>query len=299
MPSHIAVVPASTKAGKETIRVLLNSESKPLVRGFYRDISKAPAEFTQNANFEAVQGDVGTGDGLDFGGSNAVFYIPPPIYDGTDTAEWATRSATNMKKALAAAPSVKRLLIFSAMGSQNSHSIGVLKLNHISDEILKNVVPEVLIIRPSYFFEEFAYLLDEAKADPPVITSWLTPIDHKIPMVSLKDISECCANSLLSEETKPSPHYFKLFGPQLYSSRDLKNAVEEVTGKEVELKLVEKDELPKFWSHMLPEAYVQDFVGMTSAILPDGIISKDFVYDDNTIAGKVKFVDALRQMYTK
>ena len=122
MSPHITVLPASTKAGRETIRALLSSDSKPCVRAVYRDPAKAPPEFLENSNFEAVKGDVGDGDSLDFTGSNAVFYIPPPILDGTNQAEWATRTATNVKNALKKA-NVNRLLILSALGSQNSSGI--------------------------------------------------------------------------------------------------------------------------------------------------------------------------------
>lgn len=202
MSHHITVLPASTKAGRETIRALLASDSKPSVRAVYRDPSKAPAEFIKNSNFEAVNGDVGDGNSLNFTGSNAVFYIPPPTYDGTDQGEWATRAANNVKKALEAA-NVKRLVILSAIGAQNSSGIvrtrknistltmnktnrlqGVLRLNHISDEFLKDSVPEVVIIRPTYFFEDFAHLLDAAKDENPTVHSWITPIDYKIPLVS-------------------------------------------------------------------------------------------------------------------
>ncbi|KAF4964379.1 hypothetical protein FSARC_7678 [Fusarium sarcochroum] len=299
MPFHIIVLPASTKAGRETIRTLLESESKPSVRGVYRDPSKAPAEFVKNSNFEAVKGDVGNGKSLDFTGSNAVFYIPPPIYDGTHHQEWATRTANNVKNALQNAPTVKRLLILSAIGSQNQSGIGVLRLNHISDEILKDSVPEVLIVRPSYFYEDFGHLLDAAKEDNPSIKSWITPIDFKIPMVGLKDIAECCANSLQSEFTKPSPHYFKLFGPRFYSSIDLKEAVEEVTGKKVELELVERDQLLDYWKGIVPEVYAQEFMDMTTAGLPGGVIAENFVYDDNTVKGRQELVDSLRNLYTK
>ncbi|GKU06043.1 unnamed protein product, partial [Fusarium langsethiae] len=118
MPYHITVLPASTKAGRETIRALLASDSKPSVRAIYRDPSKAPAEFIKNSNFEAVKGDVGDGNSFNFAGSNAVFYIPPPTYDGTDQGEWATRAAANVEKALKDA-NVKRLVILSAIGAEN------------------------------------------------------------------------------------------------------------------------------------------------------------------------------------
>ncbi|KAF5667618.1 hypothetical protein FHETE_5676 [Fusarium heterosporum] len=295
MPYHITVLPASTKAGRETIRVLLESEAKPSIRAVYRDPSKAPAEFVQKSNFEAVKGDVGNGSSLDFTGSDAVFYIPPPTFDGTDQAEWATRSATNVKKALKDA-GVKRLLILSAIGSQNSSGIGVLRLNHISDEMLKDSVPEVAIIRPSYFFEDFGSLLDAAGEENPIIYSWITPIDYKIPMVGLKDVAENCANSLL-EPAKPSPHYWNLFGPRAYGSVDLKEAIEEITGKRVELVLVERDQLLDYWKNIVPEAYAEEFKEMTTCGLADGVIAKDFVYDEKTVRGKQELIDGLRGVY--
>ncbi|KAI6777044.1 hypothetical protein HG530_000989 [Fusarium avenaceum] len=295
MPSHITVLPASTKAGRETIRTLLKSESKPSIRAVYRDPSKAPAEFVQNSNFQAVKGDVGDGSSLDFTGSDAVFYIPPPILDGTDQAEWATRSATNVKKALKDA-GIKRLLLLSAIGSHNSSGIGVLCLNHISDEILKDSVPEVAIIRPTYFFEYFASLLDAAKEENPKLYSWIAPIDYKIPLVGLKDVAENCANSLLSP-AKPSPHYWTLFGPRPYSSTDVKDAVEEVTGKKFELVLVEEDQLLDYCKQMVPEAHAQEFKEMVTASVPGGVIVKDLVYDENIVKGKQELVDGLRAAY--
>ncbi|KAF5248973.1 hypothetical protein FAUST_53 [Fusarium austroamericanum] len=296
MSHHITVLPASTKAGRETIRALLASDSKPSVRAVYRDPSKAPAEFIQNSNFEAVNGDVGDGNSLNFTGSNAVFYIPPPTYDGTDQGEWATRAANNVKKALEAA-NVKRLVILSAIGAQNSSGIGVLRLNHISDELLKDSVPEVVIIRPTYFFEDFAHLLDAAKDENPTVHSWIAPIDYKIPLVGLKDVASNCANHLLVSTAKPSPHYLNVFGPRVYGSVDLKEIVEEVTGKKFELKLVEEDQLLDYWKQIVPEAHVEEFKEMTTAGLSGGVIAKDFVYDETTVRGEQELVDALRALY--
>lgn len=123
MPSHITVLPASTQAGKETIRFLLDSKENPSVRGIYRDPSKAPVEFTGNPKFEATKGDVGAGTGLNFEHSNAVFYVPPVTYGGMPNDEWATQTATNVANALKKAPNVKKLLLHSSLGAQFSHSI--------------------------------------------------------------------------------------------------------------------------------------------------------------------------------
>lgn len=123
MPPTITVLPASTVAGKATIRLLLASPEAPLVHGIYRDPTKAPSEFTQNPRFSAAKGDVGGEDSLDFTQSSAVFYIPPPTYDGRDTAVFATHAATNVANGIKRAPSVKRLVLHSALGAQRDHGI--------------------------------------------------------------------------------------------------------------------------------------------------------------------------------
>jgi len=123
MAPHITVVPASTRVGTETIRRLLASPEKPSVRGIYRDTSKSPAEYTDTHNFEAVKGDVESGDGLDFTGSDAVLYVPPPIYEKEmDLADWARQTATNVRNALHRA-NVKSLIILSGLGSQHDHGV--------------------------------------------------------------------------------------------------------------------------------------------------------------------------------
>lgn len=118
MVSHITIVPASTQAGKNAVAALLKSNEGPTVRAVYRDPAKAPAEYTQNPRFEAVKGDVTTGAGLDFSGTEAVFYIPPPTFDGELTnEEHGKKTAGNILAALKKAPTVKRLVLHSALGA--------------------------------------------------------------------------------------------------------------------------------------------------------------------------------------
>lgn len=70
-----------------------------------------------------MKGDVGADDNLDFTKSDAVFYIPPPTYDGRDTADFATQSATNVARAIQRASTVRRLVLHSAVSAQNDHGI--------------------------------------------------------------------------------------------------------------------------------------------------------------------------------
>lgn len=122
MTYNVAIVPASSKAGENAIRYLLETDTKVYIRAIYRNTSKAPADFLKHANFEAVKGDVSDGDSLNFAGSDAVLFNQPPTYDGTDLGEFATKTATNMKNALVAG-GVKKLVILSALGAQHSSGI--------------------------------------------------------------------------------------------------------------------------------------------------------------------------------
>ena len=117
MPLRISVIPASTQAGQAVISSLLEDERKPLVRAIYRNPDKALNKFKKHPNFEAIKGDVSKGGDISFATSDAVFYVPPPTFDGTDSAEFAKITAQNVKDGLKRA-SIKRLVLFSAIGAQ-------------------------------------------------------------------------------------------------------------------------------------------------------------------------------------
>lgn len=116
---HITVVPASPKTGLATIRALLASPGQPMIRGYYRDLAKVPAELTaQHPRFEAVQGDVEDLDTLDFSGSDAVFNITPPVYEeGKDIVAHAQLVSENVKTAVRKA-GVRKLVLLSSVGAQ-------------------------------------------------------------------------------------------------------------------------------------------------------------------------------------
>lgn len=78
---------------------------------------------------------------------------------------------------------------------------------------------------------------------------------------------------------------------------DVKLAVEEVTGKKLEIAAIPKYQLEGFFSEQVPAAYVQAFVEMTTAALPGGTMAGDFGDHEHTVKGKVELVDALRKLY--
>jgi hypothetical protein len=328
----ISVVPASTRAGQATISALLSLEDTLKVHGLYRDLSKVPPEFSSHPKFTSSQGTVASNESMDFSGSDAVFYIPPPPEDSPDVGEAARQYAINVRGALKRAKSVKRLVLFSSMGAQHDNGIvsssksryvvaylpylqGILRINHLSDNILRHSAEEVVIPKPGYFQESWAHAFQTSKADPPVFYSPVSPADHKVPMVSLPtmrssnklnhsqvsliDVGKVCAQKLL-ETGRPlptNPHFFDLYGPRNYSALDVKMAIEQVTGRPTEAVVIPKEQLAEFYSQTYPPNMIGDVVEMTEAALPGGIMVTDFEGDENTVRGDVELVDALQKIY--
>ncbi|KAF6832716.1 NmrA family protein [Colletotrichum musicola] len=301
MPPHITVLPASTQAGTQTIRFLLSSDLKPLVRGIYRNPSKAPAGFTNNPNFEAVQGDVATDTSdLNFSGSDAVLYVAPPTWDDdVDHDEYSYRTANKVRDAVWK-NGIARVVIQSAMGAHyDKEKVGTLRLNHITDEVLKDAAPEVVIVRPGYYFQFWAAALKTMSQEPARFESPFSPEDFKIPMVSTKDVGQYLAKALLADSIAPDARDVRLFGPRHYSALDVKEAIEAVTGKKGELRVVPEGKFAEYWGKSIPAAHVPDFVVFIKSMLPGGVIAQDYGEGPDAVRMKTELVDELREIATR
>lgn len=160
-------------------------------------------------------------------------------------------------------------------------------------------MPEVTILQSTHFQEEFEYMFQMPLGDPPTISSWIAPRNCKIPIVSLRDVGEVCANSLLSKLESPSPQVLKIFGPRAYSSVDLRNMFEEITANKVELGLAQGEDLKTFFRQILPEYCIADFMEMIESSLPGGLIAKEYEADENTVTGKVDMWEVFRELGEK
>ncbi|KAK0387246.1 hypothetical protein NLU13_5559 [Sarocladium strictum] len=290
---QVTIIPASSSVGRATVRALLASPSQPVVRAIYRDVEKAPEEFRQNPRFQAVRGDVGSGD-LDFGASEAVLYVPPMVVDGSDVDEFATRAATNVKRAIRNAGTVKRLISQSALGS-NREGNGILRINTITDELLRDAAPRTFIIRPCTFYDTWKPALEAVLKGAGSFESYLSPVDWKVPMVSVRDIASHCVRILLDDVGDLSNDDVWVFGPRLYSSEDVREAIETATGKKVEVKSVPREDLASWWGKHVPEKYVPELTEFTLFQLEGGAVTADYTYDDKTVRCGRELVEEFRE----
>ncbi|KAF5632421.1 nucleoside-diphosphate-sugar epimerase [Fusarium tjaetaba] len=296
---QVTIAPASNKTSTAAIRSLLSPNSGVQIKGLYRDLKKVPDEFNSSDNFTAVQGDVGDVNTLDFSGSDAVLMVLPPAYDGRDIVEHAQRISNNVKTAIEKAGGVRRVVLLSSVGAEYSEGVGELKTNHISEQVLRTAdIFEVIIIRCSYFIENWTMSVETLKGPNPFFFSTITPLDFNIAMVAIKDIGEALATQLTRDWTPPSkPYIMELHGPEPYSPLDVQKAFSQALDRDVEIKAVEREDLAEYYGKMFAPHIVNEWVEMSTCFLPGGIAEKDLSKpsDVDVIHGKTTLDEALRE----
>ncbi|RYO88894.1 hypothetical protein DL764_008662 [Monosporascus ibericus] len=117
--------------------------------------------------------------------------------------------------------------------------------------------------------------------------------------VSTLDIGRTCAKELLGtgSGSATNPQIIDLQGPDWYSTRDVQKAFEHVTGKSIEVRLVEKDKLADFFAQFLPSSLVGDYTEMSLSILPGGLLDAEAKTLQNARRGQDTLVDAFKRMW--
>ncbi|OAQ75218.1 nucleoside-diphosphate-sugar epimerase [Purpureocillium lilacinum] len=277
---HVTIAPASTRTAAAVIRSLLAEAPDTVdIHALYRNLARVPKEFADKPNFHALQGDVSDPTTLDFTGSDAVLAITPPTFEGGDIVKQAEILSKNIKDAIEAAGSVKRLVLLSSVGAQLREGVGEIKTNNAAERVLATTnVPSITFVRCAYFMENWTMGMDTLKAPEPFFFSTITPLDWKVPMVAVADIGSTLAAELLKEEPAPSkPHIYELHGPRRYTPLDVQAAFSKAVGKQVAVKPVEKSELHGFYSQVFPPEIVGEWVEMSTSFLEGGVMAADKV----------------------
>ncbi|RMJ18236.1 hypothetical protein CDV36_002059 [Fusarium kuroshium] len=295
---QVTIAPASTKTGTAIVWSLLSFENQFInIKALYRNVKKAPEEFTSHDYFTAVEADVSDAPSLDFSGSDTVLAITPPVYDGHDIVVHAETVSKNVRDAVERAGTVKRLVLLSSVGAEFSEGTGELKTNHTAEQVFKDTnVAEIVFVRCTYFMENWTMSLETLKAPKPFFYSTITPLDFKVAMVAVKDIGQALALELVKESTPPTkPYIFELHGPRPYTPLDVKDAFSQVLNKEVGVKAVEKQDLPAFYGKIFPIQIINEWVEMATCFLPGGIAEKDATNpgEVDVVRGETELIEAI------
>ena len=115
----------------------------------------------------------------------------------------------------------------------------------------------------------------------------------------MQDVGVACAEQLLqtSSPLPANPHIFDFVGPKSYSTLDVKGMLEKISGKTIEVKTIEKDQLQGFFANVFPPSVADSYVEMIHSMLPGGILEGDMQDKSGRQHGPTDLADALQQMY--
>ena len=162
-----------------------------------------------------------------FAGATGVFLMNPPNYDSERDFPDIERLAKATAEAIAKAKPDK-IVFLSTIGA-HVQEFNLLNRSTLFEHMLANAGVPVAFLRPAWFMENAAWDLAGARSGR--IESYLQPLEHKIDMVSTKDIGRAAAD-LLREEWS-GVRIVELSGPQKYSPRDEAAAFAAALGRDV------------------------------------------------------------------
>lgn len=172
---------------------------------------------------------------------------------------------------------------------------GSIKAKTAAERILnKTSVPRITIIRPAYFMEN--WIKNLRPSPEPTMTSSITPLDWKIPMVAIKDIGIAAATSLTTTaEQSTQLHVCELHGPSEagYSPLNARDTFSKRLGRKVKITGIEKDKLEGMFSAWLPAGCVPLFVEMAKCSLPGGVLDLNPDPEANVLRGETELYEVI------
>lgn len=121
------------------------------------------------------------------------------------------------------------VVLLSSVGAQHPTGTGPIRFLHSSEGMIGGAAPNATVLRASYFLENWAAVLGEAKAKG-VLLSFLTP-DRAIPMVATKDVGRAAAEALV--DPPKGRLVIELSGPRDFTPEDVAAAVGKALGREI------------------------------------------------------------------
>jgi len=226
------VTGATGQVGSAVVNYLL-SQSVP-VRVVIRSENKAQS--FRSRHVDVVIADLTDADALTkaFQGAKAVFAMNPPAFNDPDLQVAAANVSHALASAIKAAK-VERVVVLSSIGSERSSKTGNILTAHTMEEILKTSAPQVVMVRPTAFMENWLHGASAVKSgQSPVIGSMFKKLDRKIPHIATDDIGRVSAEYM----TKPKNEVdnlviIELEGPEPYSPNDVAKVTSEALGKPV------------------------------------------------------------------
>jgi uncharacterized protein YbjT (DUF2867 family) len=169
------------------------------VRAILRDAAKAKAWADRGCGVALAEMTDAAALAAAFAGAEAVFILPPPIFDpAPGFPEIRAVIAAVSEALLAARPA--RVVHLSTIGAQASQS-NLLSQQSLVEQALRRLPAPITCLRPAWFMENFAWDVASAR-DEGLLRSFLQPLDRAIPMAATPDIARTAADLMMQPWSK-------------------------------------------------------------------------------------------------
>ncbi|WP_421783728.1 NmrA family NAD(P)-binding protein [Kiloniella litopenaei] len=196
-------------------------------------------------------------------GTNGAYIISPPQYAQDNLFKQAEIMAETIAEASIKAQ-LPKLVALSSIGADKSKDIGWISMNRTLEQSLEQTGLPVTFLRAAYFMENWGPMIQSALQQGS-FSSFLSPLDRKIPMIATNDIGRIAAEAL--NEHWDKTRVIELEGPTSYSPNDLASSLTESLGKAVDVKAIpEADWATALLGSGMSEAAINGFIEMTEAL---------------------------------
>ena len=208
-----AITGITGKVGGAVAHSLLAQGHK--VRAVVRDAEKGRSWSAQGCEIAVASVENAAGLTQAFQGAEGVFLMTPPDYDPEPGFPQTHRAAAAIRQAIETSRPGK-VVFLSTVGAHVAEP-NLLNNSKITEEMLRTTSVPIALLRAAWFMENAAWDVEAARKG--VISSFLQPLDHRIPMVAAGDIARTAAELL--NETWPGVRVVELEGPARYSANDI------------------------------------------------------------------------------
>jgi len=190
-----------------------------------------------------------------FTGADAVFVLPPPVFDPAPGFPEARAVIDAVRTALLAARP-RRIVSLSTIGAQAAET-NLLSQHTLMEQALAGLPMPLTILRPGWFMENASWDIAAAR-EHGVLSSFLQPLDKPVPMVATADVGRVAAELL--QQDRAGQRIVELEGPQRVTPNDIAAALTRVLERPVHAKEVSRDTwevLFRFQGMRHPEARIR------------------------------------------
>ncbi len=256
-----AVSGVSGRTGAAVARTLLAAGKR------VRVIVRAPANGTVWANQGAEVAVASLTDmsalSSALSGTQGAYIISPQQYSQEDLFKQAEIMADTIAEASIKAQ-LPKLIALSSIGADRSEGVGGISMNRTLEQSLEQTGLPVTFLRAAYFMENWIPMIQSALKQGS-LSSFLAPLDRKIPMIATNDIGRIAAEALNEDWNKV--RVIELEGPTSYSPNDLASSLTQRLGKVFDIKAIpETDWATALQGSGMSEIAIGGFIEMTQAL---------------------------------